>query len=135
MEYPKVWIDPEGIVHIDCGQRPRMGLEDMQRAYERHRALTDVARPVLISGLDPLRVEHGVERFASAPEVCALTAASALLVKSPWARILGEMFLFYHHPPYPSHLFTDRGEALAWLRGFLREGDGLEGPAGAEPKG
>ena len=78
-------------------------------------------------------LDHEVERFASSPAVCALTRASALLVSSPWTRILGEMFLFYHHPPYPSHLFTDREEALAWLRGYLDEEGTAEGSAAAGP--
>ena len=47
------------------------------------------------------------------------TPAVALLIASPISRILGNFFINYSQPPYPTRLFTSEDEALDWLKGFV----------------
>jgi hypothetical protein len=50
-----------------------------------------------------------------------LSVASALIVKNPFQRILGNFFIGINKVQVPVKLFADETEARAWLRGFLPE--------------
>ena len=43
----------------------------------------------------------------------------AVLVDSSVSRVLGNVFLGFNKPAYPTQLFTSEDEAVAWLKGFL----------------
>ena len=59
--------------------------------------------------------------YASGKEVSKITEAMALLIKSPVSKVLGNIFLGINKPPYPTKLFTDKEEAIKWLKGVKNE--------------
>ena len=46
----------------------------------------------------------------------AIAAGAAILTNSPISKIVGNLFLKFNKPDFPSKLFTDKEKALAWLR-------------------
>lgn len=117
---PVVTLEINGIVHFDYSQCDSISLEAVQRGYSQHVALRPEAKsPVLLVGGRVAAVEYQAQRFASSPEVCAITAAAALVAQSFLERHLARMFLMYHRPPYPVQVFRSETEARSWLNGYL----------------
>ncbi|GAB4515916.1 MAG: hypothetical protein Tsb0020_34570 [Haliangiales bacterium] len=54
--------------------------------------------------------------FAESPEMRVVSSSVALIVDSPAARIIGNVFLRVSKPELPTKLFTDGDAARAWLR-------------------
>lgn len=64
----------------------------------------------------PYQMERSVREYYASPEATALCSAIAMVVRSPVARIIGNLFLAMNRPPVPVRMFTDDAEAVAWLR-------------------
>ncbi len=119
-DYPKVWMDEHGIIHVLWGHGT-VSLADIRQAVEQHRAISTTPRPVLIYTYagDAVSMEWDALEFANSPEVVAITAASGLLVQSFMQHHIARMFLWYHKPPYPSQIFRKREDAIDWLKQFV----------------
>lgn len=114
--YPKVWQDEYGIIRIGWG-RGRITLDDMHLAHERHLAVSTEPRPVLVYSDfgDTMNIEWAALDYAASEEVAAITAASALLVRSFVQHHFARLFLWYHNPPYPCRIFRNEADAIDWL--------------------
>lgn len=113
---PIVTLEAHGIVRVDFTLCDAISLEAMQRSYAQHLALCPGRKsPVLFVGGRVAAVEYKAQRFASSPEICALTAVAALVPRSFLERHLARMFLLYHRPPYPVQVFGNENEARSWL--------------------
>lgn len=117
---PRVTRTADGVLRFDYSPCASITLQAVEYALARHGTLAPGRRsPVLLLGGRVANVEHAAQRFASAPEVCAVTAALGLVARSFLEHHLARMFLLYHRPPYPARVFRNEDEALAWLRSFL----------------
>lgn len=59
--------------------------------------------------------------YAASPEIAALTIAAAVLIGGSLSKIMGNIFLKFNTPPYPTKLFTDEQQAIEWLKTFIKE--------------
>ncbi|MBI2381981.1 MAG: hypothetical protein HYV16_14605 [Gammaproteobacteria bacterium] len=117
---PTVSLRPDGILRIDYGLHPRISVESVRYARQRHLELTPHACPVLITGEGAVRADADAERYVGSPDVAKLTLASALVTRSLVAQLAAKLFLMYRKPlTYPVQAFLTEDEAVAWLRGFL----------------
>lgn len=114
-------LDADGIV---CASVNGSRLHDEVQAREfmaaLHRAAAGVSRPVLgdISLVESGPTKAAREYYAS-QEGSAYILALGLVTASKLQRLIGNFFFTINRPTYPSRLFTDRDEAMAWLQGFL----------------
>lgn len=46
----------------------------------------------------------------------AIAAGAAILTNSPISKMVGNLFLKFNKPEFPTKLFTDREKALAWIK-------------------
>lgn len=117
---PLVSLREDGILIVDFSQYDRITLASIQYIHAEHVVLAPGRKiPVLFKGKSIGSVEYKAQRYLSTPEVCEGIAAGAVVVTSFLERHLARMFLIYHRPPYPVHVFSNENDALAWLRGFL----------------
>ena len=66
--------------------------------------------------------EQGYEAFAEGvEEICAVTSATAIITQSFLSKHLGQLFMWYHKPPYPARLFSSEADAIRWLENFKEE--------------
>ena len=114
----RMWLRPNGIVHLVWGSGVAMGLEDAVAAIDAMTKLTGGRRsPLLVDTHDsgtqdrPARVEF-VRRGD-------LVSAVALIVATPLSRMMGNFFLNVSKPMAPTRLFADEASALAWLQEFV----------------
>ena len=66
-------------------------------------------------------VDYDAQQFVSNDERAALTTALAVVVKSAFTRAMGQMFMMFHKPPYPTRMFQHEEDALEWLKTFLTD--------------
>lgn len=119
---PRVWLNEDGIVCIDCGSLHRITLATMEDAYRQHVALSDEKRPVLFLGTKVLSVELDAFRFPSSDAVVRITSAAGIVTDSFMGRHLAQFFVWYHKPVFPVRVFASAEQALAWLKGCPRPG-------------
>jgi len=120
--------DADGIFHFDYSRCSGISLAQVQVAHAEHQRLAGNQRtPVLLTGGHVGQVDYRAQRFASSPEVCAITSALAIVVTSFLERHLARLFLIYHRPPYPAQVFSSVEIARDWLRSYCP--DAMEPPA------
>ncbi len=114
----RMWLRPDGIVHLVWVPRAATDLKDALAATEAMTQLAGVRRsPLLVDTHDagpqdrPARTE-----FARRSD---LVSAVALIVGSPVSRLMGNFFISVSKPVAPTRLFEDEASAIAWLQQFV----------------
>ncbi len=111
----KVWLGDDGILRIQYPPDSHMTLEAMHYIYDQHVRITTEKRPVLVYAESVASAEYEAQQFASSLQVVELTACVAIIVKSVFTRAMGELFMRFHKPPYPTRIFNDEEKAVEWL--------------------
>ena len=77
-------------------------------------------RPLLvdITGIPPLDAETR-HLYSGQTLVTGFTSLALLVEASPLGRMMGNVYFRVARPGIPTHLFTDEGGAIQWLRGYL----------------
>ena len=113
---PAVWLTDGGVVCVDFGREAAITLVAAQLAYERHRKLVPQRRsPVLVYCNPTLRSDPKARRFLCSTAVRSVTAATAVVVRNPLVRVIGNFYLAYAALPYPCRLFPNPEAAMRWL--------------------
>ncbi len=119
MANPEVWLGEDGILRIDYGAFSVITLAVVQSAYAQQRKISQEKLPVMIRGGGVGSVDYVAQRYASGPEMCAVTAARGVLVSTTLEKHLCQMFFAYHKPPYPIKMFTTEADAISWLKTYV----------------
>jgi hypothetical protein len=115
----KIWLGEDGIVRIKYPDNCHITMEIMESVFEQHLQITTDKRPILADCGTVASVDYDAQQFVSNDERAALTSALAVIVKSAFTRAMGQMFMMFHKPPYPTRMFQHEEDALEWLRTFL----------------
>ena len=112
----KLWIGEHGIIFQDWKPESRIELLDARESLEAIRTLGQ-GKPVLVS-VDIKNVKS-VTREARAlgaeEEYYRHVKAVALWTNSQIGRVIGNFFIRFNRPPYPSKIFDTAAEAQQWL--------------------
>jgi len=119
--HAKIWLDEDGIVRIKYPDNFHITMEVMESVFEQHLQITTDKRPILADCASVASVDYDAQQFVSNDEPVALTSALAVVVKSAFTRAMGEMFMMFHKPPYPTRMFQNKEDALEWLKTFLAD--------------
>lgn len=120
----RLWIDEElGIVRFDYA---RGSVTTILEAQENIRAIKQISEGKLYPFLADITKCKSVDREARAlyagRESGSTYSSVALLSKTPIGNIIGNFYLsLYAKSHMPCKLFTSEREAIAWLKGFIRE--------------
>ncbi len=115
----KIWLEDDGIVRIKYPDNFHITMDVMESVYQQHLQITTEKRPILADCGTVASVDYDAQQFVSTEERAALTSALAVIVKSAFTRAMGEMFMMFHKPPYPTRMFQHEEDALEWLKTFL----------------
>lgn len=123
---PKVNIDEYGIIHIELGS----GVTDinhLRAANKKHRALTTKPCPVLLfsNAGNKINVTTEAMDYGSSKEAMEVATAYALVTQSFIQSYLVKILMTFHRPPKPTKIFSNKKDALKWLR----ECDGAHSPS------
>ena len=111
-----VYLEKDGIVRIDYRAHDRITLDVVQAAYEQHFGISRKEAPVLIFGQSVLSMDDDAVAFVNGEEVRGITKAAAIITNSFLEERMGNMYLLYNSPPFPTKLFTSESSALRWLK-------------------
>ena len=74
--------------------------------------------PVVVDIRESKGVSKECRKYFASKEVAKVQTACALLIESPFSRLIGNFFLGLNKPLFPTRLFNDEGEAINWLNQF-----------------
>jgi len=117
----KIWLEEDGIVRIKYPDNFHITMDVMESIYQQHLQITTDKRPILADAGSVASVDYDAQQFVSNDGPAALTSALAVVVKSAFTRAMGEMFMMFHKPPYPTRMFQNKEDALEWLKTFLTD--------------
>lgn len=120
----RLWVDEAlGIVRFDYA---RGSVTTKVEAQENINAIKKISEGKLYPFLCDITKCKSVDREARAlyagQESGSTFSAVALLSKTPIGNIIANFYLtFYAKSHVPCRLFTSEREAIAWLKGFIKE--------------
>lgn len=115
--------DADGILRTQVGPEARIHLQDAIAGVAAYReAANGTRRPLLVDARQLGYLAPDARRhYTKSPEAAECLSAVALLVAgSPIARIAANYINTLGSPPFPTRLFDEEPDAVAWLRGYLQ---------------
>jgi hypothetical protein len=76
--------------------------------------------PVFIEAGEFISINQDVRSFSASQEGNIYTLADAIAVDSLAQKLLANFYIKNDHPIVPSKIFTDKMEALQWLKTFIK---------------
>jgi hypothetical protein len=76
--------------------------------------------PIIVDLRNIRSTDREARKLYSSEEFAACVCAAALIVESAVSRVIGNFYLGLNRAVYPTHLFSNESEALAWLEQFKR---------------
>ncbi len=114
----RLWLRPDGIVHLVLASGTVLTLEDAVAAVAAVTRLTGGRRsPLLVDVRDAGQVDRAGRQELSRQE--KVVSAVAAIVGTPLSRMMGNLIINVSRPQMPVRLFDDEASALAWLQTFL----------------
>lgn len=113
----KIWWDKDGFSREKLLEGADMDVEDVQENVKIRLQLSPgTPHPALID----IRGMHGITKEAREYGTDKLmtdsTTALALVIDNLSERLIGNFFMSFTRPPYPTRLFTSDKEAAKWLK-------------------
>ncbi len=121
---PHIWLGDDGIMRIRFPQDYQLTLTDIRELNRQHHDISKVCRPLLVYAETVAAAEHEAQQFASSREAVEVVSAMAVIVRSFFTRALADIFMRFNKPPYPTQVFTNEAEALAWLEPYCKQLEG-----------
>lgn len=73
-------------------------------------------RPTLVLMQDVAHIARAARTFFASDAYLTLTCQTALVVRSPVSRVIGNFFIGLNRLKYPCRIFDDQERAVAWLQ-------------------
>jgi thiamine monophosphate synthase len=116
-----IWLEDDGIVRVKVKPHVTITLEDAKVCVRTVREVCGGKQtPALIDMTVLVAIEREARLYFAGEETAKVETAAALLINSPVARAIGNIFMGLNKPIFPTRLFTSEAEALNWLKGFVR---------------
>lgn len=118
-----VWMDSENIARMRFKPTDRHNLEDAREVVNAHNALANGVNTRVLADLRNITTgaNRQARRYYCEEESSRWKLGMAMLVNSPVQRMLGNLFMMLNKPPYPTRLFKEEADALAWLKEIPNE--------------
>ncbi len=113
-------LHESGIVVCSVNKLAYMELEDGVENLNAIREISNgVKVPVLVDILASKGATKECREYFASPDAAEIQSACALLIKSPLSRLIGNFFIGLNKTIFPTKLFTDKQEAMGWLKTHL----------------
>jgi hypothetical protein len=110
----RMWLRPDGILHLAWAPKTTMTFEDALAAIEAMAQLAGGRRsPLMVDVRDAGQIDRPARNeFVRRAD---MVSAVALLVDTPLSRMMANLYLRVSSPTAATRLFEDEASALAWL--------------------
>lgn len=119
-----VWLDNEGVLHVEVQGDADLQLEDAKRTIEMCGKLTQGhSSPALVHLGKIKSVSRDARLYYGSEEAARVLAAVALLVDSSASKIIANFMIGLNSKAMAMkfQVFDDEQDAYAWLREFLHD--------------
>lgn len=112
-----------GIIYIDYYPMQEANLENAEELVNLIKTnFADVLPALLLSDISKLKNTTKEARdYIGSDAVAPLLKASAVIANSLLSKIIGNLFLKFNKPTYPTKLFSDKQAALLWLETYRNQ--------------
>ena len=108
-----------GYYEIFVNENVEFSVDDFQQLLESQKKLGGKQLPVLIICSNHVSTDIELLKSLSKNANNPFTKADAFVITSMAQRILGNFYVKINKPERPTQLFSDKSEALGWLKQFL----------------
>ena len=117
------WMDGE-IVYIKFKPTTRHSIDEAQLVVTIHNQLSNGKKTPVLADLREITTgaDRKARKYYVGEKSSEFKLGMAMLVTSPFQRMLGNIFLSLGKPPYPTKLFETENEGLEWLAGLANAG-------------
>ena len=111
-----VTLGADGVIYVRHVQGSELITDDVSATLVASgEVAAGIARPCLVDLRGVRSADRGARQAAAAFEMKTIASRAAMLVGGPVTRVIATFFLRVASPPYPTRIFDDEAEALAWL--------------------
>ena len=112
-------LRPDGIIVQEIQGTDTQTLADARENIAAFNRLAAAERrPCLVDMQVNYSMERGVREYYGSPEACRWCSAVAMVVRSGFTRVIGNLVLALNTPPVPLRMFSSVADATAWLLKF-----------------
>jgi hypothetical protein len=113
----KIWLGEDGIIRIVSRKTaPGTIADSMELWHAVKTAGGGITRPLFADIRNTSLIDSESRKYFARTETRELISAVALLVESPFSRVIGSLFLGINRLPVPIRLFTLENQAMEWLQ-------------------
>jgi hypothetical protein len=117
-DFAESWF--EGDILFFVFKKNKIDLESAKKSVEIRTEITSgVSYPMYIDISEIKSVSKEARDYLAGGKAIEHISASALLAGSLRSKMLGTFYLSFNNPGIPVKLFTDKADALKWLRKFV----------------
>ena len=122
LKHSVVSLMDEGIMHIHIKGGSELELTDAVLIVEAIGKLGEGKKyPVFIDCEEFSSVDKEVRVFSASPESNIYTLAEAIAYDSLAHKLISNFYIKYNKPSVPTKIFSNKEEAIAWLKTFKAE--------------
>ena len=116
----KIWLGEDGILYTIVLPGAGLTLAEAQRITEAEFKLAGGQKhPMFVDIRQVKSITREAREHFAGESVWRFVLAVALCIQSPLSRVIGNFFMGYNKPLFPTRLFTSEDEAINWLHGFM----------------
>lgn len=120
LKHVTVELMDDDIIHIHLHAHAEIKLSDALLALEAMEKLGGGTKhPVLIDAGEFVSIDKDVLEFSASEEANIFTLADAIAYDNIGQRLIANFYILNTKPAVPTKLFSEKTEALIWLRNFL----------------
>lgn len=113
-----IWIE-NGIICAKFKPGIVINLETAKNIVSDRKTISKgITRPLLVDITELLYIDPTGRKFLASHEACELLCVGAIFTKNKLLALLGNAFILLDEPLIPSKVFSNRAEALEWLKSF-----------------
>ena len=119
----QVHLYSSGIMHQTYEKGVNLNYQDSLDEFEIYKDgyCNEKHRPILVDLENVKTVSKESRGIYSSKETVKFFTAAALLVGNPVSRIMGNFYLGINKAAMPVRMFTNKDEAISWLKGFIKD--------------
>lgn len=116
----EVWLGEDGICRVVLMPGVMVGLAEMKENLAAQWSVIGSGKaPALVDMRDINASTQGAREFTAGEEYAQAVSAVAILENTTIGKILGNLFINFSKPIYPTRLFTSESQAIEWLKQFV----------------
>jgi hypothetical protein len=117
-----VWFDENGILFSTPkpGIPPALTMEEIIKEMEIFKRITNNQKVCLVAESNPKSPAPSKDqRDFIAEQIGSVTKALAMITTSPVSKMIANLFFGFKPPSYPVKMFTNKEEAVSWIKQYL----------------